>query len=130
MCVDAEEQVCADLRQLEKQHVWKDGWIVVYARACTILSGKHHRHRIMSRYGTAKTTINRFFSYPVVARVSRCVAVVLLLEEVGRPRWVAGLAELSTCLPCSAHYIFLLLGFIENCTCIAAYLLARSLFDP
>lgn len=38
----------------------KDRWIVVYARVCTILSGKHHRHRIMSRYGTAKTTINRF----------------------------------------------------------------------
>lgn len=57
---------------------------------------------IASCHGTvrnSKTTINRFFSYPVVARVSRCVAVVLLFEEVDRRRWVAGLAELSTYLP-------------------------------
>lgn len=76
------EQACADLRQVEKQHVRKDGWIGVYARVCTILSGKHHRHRIMSRYGTEQqNNYQSLFSYPVVARVSRCVAVVLLFER-------------------------------------------------
>lgn len=53
--------------QQQKQHVWLvHGWISVYARVseCTIRSGKHHRHRIMSRPRTEQQNRLSIVFYP------------------------------------------------------------------
>lgn len=98
-----ESKYVCGLRRGQKQHVWVEEWVeLVCTRAlCTILSGKHHRHRIMSRYGTEQQKqLSIVFSHLGVARKAvgggECVLGCCAVVRGSCRRWVAGLAELST----------------------------------